>query len=268
MADVININTKEPYPVGVYEDMPFDEYNNIDAIRSHDLTSIIKDPYTWKYETKADNEASFFIEGRLQHCLFLEPHVFADEFVIAPNIDRRTKLGKEEYAEFMDSVGNRTVVNQAMVDECQARVEVLDALRPTDKDQTELTIVFDFYEHRCKARLDMLAGSTIIDLKTCRSASPRSFIQSVKSYGYYQQGAFYLTAGQSVGLDVDSFQFIALQKAQPYPYVVYELTPESIAYGSAQNQQAIDIMMHCKEHDIYTPYNLHNKIVPIELHDL
>ena len=168
----------------------------------------------------------------------------------------------------MDSVGNRTVGNQAMVDECQARVEVLDALRPTEKDQTELTIVFDFYEHRCKARLDMLAGSTIIDLKTCRSASPRSFIQSVKSYGYYQQGGFYLTAGQSVGLDVDSFQFIAIQKAQPYPYVVYELTPESIAYGSAQNQQAIDIMMHCKEHDIYTPYNLHNKIVPIELHDL
>ena len=41
MADVININTKEPYPVGVYEDMPFDEYNNINAIRSHDLTSII-----------------------------------------------------------------------------------------------------------------------------------------------------------------------------------------------------------------------------------
>jgi len=268
MADIININSQDQYPAGVYEDMPFEEYNKIDAIRSHDLTSIIKDPYTWKYETKPDSEASFFVEGRLQHCLFLEPHVFNDEFVVAPNIDRRTKVGKEEYAEFMETSGTRTVITQAMYDECQARVEVLDALRPKEGDRTELTIVFDYYGHKCKSRLDMLAGSTIIDLKTCRSASPRSFIQSVRSYGYYQQGAFYLTAGQCAGLDVDKFQFLAIQKAQPYPYVVYELTPESIAYGVAQNQQAIDLMMHCKEHDIYTPYNLHNKIVPIELHDL
>ena len=268
MADIININSQDQYPAGVYEDMPFEEYNKIDAIRSHDLTSIIKDPYTWKYETKPDSEASFFVEGRLQHCLFLEPHVFNDEFVVAPNIDRRTKVGKEEYAEFMETSGTRTVITQAMYDECQARVEVLDALTPKEGDRTELTIVFDYYGHKCKSRLDMLAGSTIIDLKTCRSASPRSFIQSVRSYGYHQQGAFYLTAGQCAGLDVDKFQFLAIQKAQPYPYVVYELTPESIAYGVAQNQQAIDLMMHCKEHDIYTPYNLHNKIVPIELHDL
>jgi hypothetical protein len=268
MADIININSQDQYPAGVYEDMPFEEYNKIDAIRSHDLTSIIKDPYTWKYETKPDSEASFFVEGRLQHCLFLEPHVFNDEFVVAPNIDRRTKVGKEEYAEFMETSGTRTVITQAMYDECQARVEVLDALTPKEGDRTELTIVFDYYGHKCKSRLDMLSNNTIIDLKTCRSASPRSFIQSVRSYGYYQQGAFYLTAGQCAGLDVDKFQFLAIQKAQPYPYVVYELTPESIAYGVAQNQQAIDLMMHCKEHDIYTPYNLHNKIVPIELHDL
>jgi hypothetical protein len=268
MADIININSQDQYPAGVYEDMPFEEYNKIDAIRSHDLTSIIKDPYTWKYETKPDSEASFFVEGRLQHCLFLEPHVFNDEFVVAPNIDRRTKVGKEEYAEFMETSGTRTVITQAMYDECQARVEVLDALRPKEGDRTELTIVFDYYGHKCKSRLDMLSNNTIIDLKTCRSASPKSFIQSVRSYGYYQQGAFYLTAGQCAGLDVDKFQFLAIQKAQPYPYVVYELTPESIAYGVAQNQQAIDLMMHCKEHDIYTPYNLHNKIVPIELHDL
>ena len=70
MADIININSQDQYPAGVYEDMPFEEYNKIDAIRSHDLTSIIKDPYTWKYETKPDSEASFFVEGRLQHCLF------------------------------------------------------------------------------------------------------------------------------------------------------------------------------------------------------
>ena len=77
MADIININSKEKYPVGVYEDMPFDEYNNIDAIRSHDLTSIIKDPYTWKYETKHDwNHVYGHYQGFYPDlCLYAENHL-------------------------------------------------------------------------------------------------------------------------------------------------------------------------------------------------
>jgi len=270
--NVIKFTPKDSVEVieeGIYLDMPFNKYNDLDAIRSHDLTSFIKDPYTWKYEEKPNSEASFFVEGRLQHCLFLEPHVFHDEFVVAPQVDKRTKAGKEAYEDFMASVNDRSVVSQDLYDACQGRVEVLDAFKPQKDDKTEVSIVFDYYGHLCKARFDMLQNNVIIDLKTCRDASPSGFKRAIRNFGYHQQAAFYLDAAASVGLiDVDRFQFLAIQKTQPYPYAVYELSPESVEYGRSLNEKAIDQMQLCKKTGIYTPFNLHNKIVEVHLTDL
>ena len=33
---------------GIYEDIPYEEYAEIPAFRSHDLTAVIKCPYSWK----------------------------------------------------------------------------------------------------------------------------------------------------------------------------------------------------------------------------
>lgn len=271
MTNIIQFKPKEVERIqeGVYTDMPFPQYNELDAIRSHDLTSFIKDPYTWKYEDKPDSEASFFVEGRLQHCLFLEPHVFNDEFVIAPQVDRRTKAGKQEYEDFAATVADRSVVTQDLYDACQARVEVLDAFRPRSEDLTELSVVFDYYGDLCKARFDMLQNNVIIDLKTCRDASPKGFKQAVRNFNYHQQAAFYLDAAASAGMtEVDRFQFLAISKQHPYPYAIYELSAESIEYGRSLNEKAIDQMKHCEKTGIYTPFNLHNRIVEISLTDL
>jgi hypothetical protein len=98
MGDLIDFGPRFDvvvYQEGVYEDMPFLEYNELEAVRSHDLTAIMRDPYAYKYEEKPDSEASFFVEGRLQHCLFLEPHVFDDEFIIAPKLDKEPRQGRK-----------------------------------------------------------------------------------------------------------------------------------------------------------------------------
>ncbi len=81
------------YSPGIYENLPYEEYAAIPAYRSHDLTSVIKCPYTWKYQKDLEPSPAL-LEGRVQHTVFLEHHKFAEEFVIQPNIDRRTKAGK------------------------------------------------------------------------------------------------------------------------------------------------------------------------------
>ena len=272
MDNVIEFTPKqsvEKIEPGIYLDMPFDKYNDLDAVRSHDLTAFIKDPYTWKYEEKPDSESSFFVEGRLQHCLFLEPDLFHDEFVVAPKLDRRTKAGKEAYEDFMASVNGRSVVTQDLYDACQARVEVLDAFKPQKNDKTELSIVFDYYGNLCKARFDMLQNDVIIDLKTCRDASPSGFKKAIRNFSYHQQAAFYLDAAASAGLtEVDRFQFLAIQKTHPYPYAVYELSDEAIEYGRSLNEKALEQMLACAKTGVYTPYNLHNKIVEVHITDL
>jgi hypothetical protein len=69
---------------GIYEDLDYPTYAGITvdgqrAWRSHDLTSLIKCPFTWK-NAKAYDESPALLEGRVQHTVFLEHHKFHDEF--------------------------------------------------------------------------------------------------------------------------------------------------------------------------------------------
>ena len=94
------------FEVGIYDDLTYEEYASIPAYRSHDLTSAIKCPYSWK-NAKPMQQTPALLEGRVQHTVFLEYHKFDDEFVIQPQIDRRTKAGKE--AEGVQAEGTKAV---------------------------------------------------------------------------------------------------------------------------------------------------------------
>ena len=38
------------FDVGIYDNIPYKDYAAIPAYRSHDLTAVIKCPYTWKFK--------------------------------------------------------------------------------------------------------------------------------------------------------------------------------------------------------------------------
>ena len=48
---------------------------------------------------------------------------------------------------------------------------------------------------------------------------------------------------------------MAQEKMHPYPYAIYTLTDEAIAYGDAKNEQAMAVGMACRERNEYLPYN-------------
>ena len=52
--------------------------------------------------------------------------------MIQPNIDRRTKVGKEDYANFMDTIGNRTAISRDMYDVCMERRAVVQDYVPAE----------------------------------------------------------------------------------------------------------------------------------------
>ena len=125
---------------GIYDDMPFEEYNEIPAYRASDLKDVNKCVYTWK-NRKGFIDSPALLEGRVQHTVFLELHNFDKEFVIQPSIDRRTKVGKEEYEDFLSTVGNRTPITQDLYNTCIERRETITDLVPEgENDRTELTI--------------------------------------------------------------------------------------------------------------------------------
>ena len=242
------------FKVGVYEDMSYEEYAEIPAWRSHDLTTLIKCPYQWK--NKRDiSESPALLEGRVQHTVFGELHKFDDEFAIEPIVDRRTKAGKEEYADWLEGVAGRTPIKQDLYDVCMERREVLKDFVPKPEHKVELVMCWEWHGEPCKGRMDWYTGTDVWDLKTCRDASPRGFRSAINTFRYYQQAAYYLNGARSAGLRADKFYFLAIEKQYPYPYGVYTLSDEAIAFGDARNEQAIDIAHKCFESESWAPYN-------------
>ena len=247
------------FKVGIYEDIPYEEYAEIPAFRSHDLTSVIKCPYSWKNK-KDTVQTPALLEGRVQHTVFLEHHKFGEEFVIQPKIDRRTKTGKEEYENFMNTIGNRTAITQELL-----ILHGIISMMKTDK--VEHTLVFEWHGHPFKCRMDWYDNEYVWDLKTCRDASPRGFRNAINSFNYHMQAALYVDACRELGLTAKGFNFLAQEKQDPYPYVIYTLSDEALVYARKRNEQALDLLLRCKDKDDFKPYNVEG-IQTVELSDL
>ena len=252
---------------GVYEDLPFEVYNEIPAYRASDLKQVEQCVYTWKHRS-GFSESPALLEGRVQHTVFLENHKFDDEFVIQPNLDKRTKVGKEAYEDFKATIGDKTAITQDMYDVCMDRRRVVKDLIPNgENDKTELTVCYILHGHPFKSRFDWYDGKDVWDLKTARDASPRGFKQAINNFKYHMQASLYVDACKVLGLPVDGFSFLAQEKAHPYPYAIYTMSAEALEYGRAKNEQALNMLLEAKKNDSYKPYNLEGVQI-VELHDL
>jgi len=254
------------FKIGIYDNISYEDYASIPAYRASDLKEVIKCPFSWR-NSKGLTPSPALLEGRVQHTVFLEHHKFDEEFVIQPNINRRTKVGKEEYEDFLGTVVNRTPITQDMYDICMERRAVVAEYIPAADHKVEHTLVFEWKGHPFKCRLDWYDNIDVWDLKTCRDASPRGFKQAINNFKYHMQAALYVDACRALGLRADTFKFLAQEKTQPFAYAVYEMSNEALAYARAKNEQALSIILKCKQEDSYKPFGLDGSQV-IELGDL
>jgi|TARA_R110000796_G_scaffold36325_1_gene92623 exodeoxyribonuclease VIII len=251
---------------GVYEGLPFEEYNEIPAYRASDLKDVSRCVYSWKNK-RGFKESPALLEGRVQHTCFLEHENFHKEFIIEPEINKRTKAGKEEYAQFLEGVGNLTPITSKMYEECMDRREILQEFIPSEDHKVELTLCYMYHGHPFKSRLDWHDGESVWDLKTCRDASPRGFRTAINMFRYHMQASLYIDACRILGMPAESFFFLAQEKLHPYPYAVYTLTPEAITYGQAKNEQALSTLLEAEKNDSHNPFNVEG-VQTIDLNEL
>jgi len=203
----------------------------------------------------------------VQHTCFLEHENFHKEFIIEPEINKRTKAGKEEYAQFLEGVGNLTPITSKMYEECMDRREILQEFIPSEDHKVELTLCYMYHGHPFKSRLDWHDGESVWDLKTCRDASPRGFRTAINMFRYHMQASLYIDACRILGMPAESFFFLAQEKIHPYPYAVYTLTPEAITYGQAKNEQALSTLLEAEKNDSHNPFNVEG-VQTIDLNEL
>jgi exodeoxyribonuclease VIII len=237
-----------PMQAGAFHGLAAKTYHGIEAMSFHGSTAILRSPAHFRLArdtTSEPTDAQVF--GSAVHALVLEGETaFAEAFVVAPTIDRRTKAGKAEYAEFLLRCGGREPIDKesyARALRCAEAVTTHPAASRLLYDaRREVSLFWEDGEYKvpCKARLDALGAHGIVDLKTCRDASPEAFARSAASFGYHRQGAHYWSGVEHVlGHSPEFFVLIAVEDEPPHGVACYALPPVAIQAGRREMDEAL-----------------------------
>lgn len=255
--------------------MPEKEYFALDRVSNSTLGYLKKSPAHMLHRLSTKSEPTpNMVLGSLTHCLILEPAQFDVMFAVAPELNKRTKVGKATWDAFTLECEklNKQVVTieqheQALamansVVKHDAAAKLLELL-----SEAELTALWNDKETglECKARLDGLTTNEIIvDVKTTQDASPTEFARSIVKWGYHRQAAFYSAGYEAVaGRKPVAFVFVVVESSAPYAVATYVLSEESLDIGSAEISDLMQKFKECKDTKLYNGYS--NQIETLEL---
>jgi hypothetical protein len=231
--------------VGIYRDVPNQEYQAWDAASASRLNKLARSAAHLRYAIDHPEQTDAQAFGEMLHTCVLQPELFQGRYVVAPKCDRRTKAGKTEWGVFEALNADRQIVEPDPWRRCEnmahavrthpAARALLDA-----RMDTEVSAVWKCRRTGvlCKLRADALADlggiPVVIDLKTTEDASRRAFERSIWTFGYHRQAAMYLDGLAAHGRVCESFCFIAVEKSPPHAVAVYRITDEVVAMGGEE----------------------------------
>lgn len=203
------------------------EYREHEGISRSQLWKIRESPEKFKYAMEHPEEPTpALLFGQVVHKLILEPEDFDSDFIVMPEIDKRTKEGKAAWAEFQEAAAGRQIVKQADYQKAQDMVSALQTVPMIQtllagKHEVPLFWTDPMTGEPCKVRLDILHDLgdrlLIVDYKSSNDATTETFTRSAINYGYdFQAGMYEEGTRQNYGDRKIDFLFIVQEKDPPY----------------------------------------------------
>lgn len=233
------------------------EYREHPAISRSELFKISESPEKFKYYQEHPEEPTpSLIFGQLFHAMALQPETVNDLFAFAPNVDRRTKAGKEAFSEFEAQAEGKTIVTVDMVEQATAMCEALNKnefVKKLLKGEKEKPFfwVDEMTGEECKCRTDCLSdvgeNLIVVDLKTADSAETESFMRSAIKYGYDFQSAMYNEGVKANTGREPMFVFIVIEKKPPYAINILQADKLLIRRGYDLFRELIGTYHDCKQ---------------------
>ena len=245
-------------------------YDGIQALNYSGSKELLKSPAHYQaYLHKEREETKALRMGSLIHCAVLQPELLNAKFITAPEVDRRTKEGKEAYAAFQTSLQpGMTVVSAEESAECHliaaAAKHTLERLGVTF-DATELMFTTDYNGVQLKCAIDGVAGDYLWDLKTTEDASPSGILKAIRSYRYNLQAYFYRLCFESAfERRMLGFRFLFIEKQPPYATAVVEIGPELMSYAVADFEKALQTYRECTTLNEWPAYSDEVQVIDIK----
>ena len=240
------------------------EYRERDGVSSSELKKIMKSPMHykhWKENPQEDTPALLF--GRACHKYVLETYDFYNEFAVAPNVDRRTKDGKEEWAKFVAESYGKDIVTEE-------QLEIIDAMRTAAYATPFVSKLMSGEKELSFFGVDEETGLTIkcrpdcitewngkhilVDYKTCTDCENTKFYRDSIKFGYDLQMAYYLDIlKQNTGKDY-MVVIIAQEKTAPYVTNVFQLSENYLENGRELYKEMLKVYKECEETDTWYGY--------------
>lgn len=254
------------------QDMSSTDYHKSPAIGSTSLKYLLRSPAHYIEKMRAPDEATPAMKfGTDSHSAILEPSKFRADYIITPDVDRRTKEGKASWEQFQVIAQNKTVITHDQHDKMQGMIKAIEthpyASKLIKSGHSEQSYFWTDEKTGvdCKCRPDFLReGHIVVDIKTTYDASPETFAKTVANFGYHISAAHYLDGVSAVtGKTYDTFVFVAIETAAPFAIGVYILDESSLEKGRELQRRALGVFAECKRTGIYPGYDEHIQAIAL-----
>ena len=228
--------------------MPNDAYHSYAGISKSGLDLIARSPAHYAYRAAVEPTRAMVI-GSATHAAIFEPDVFAKQYMLLKDVtDRRSSAYKEAvkvYGEENVLTGKEADSVSGMQAALQLNHHAKALLDAPGWAEIAVFATDPVTGVLVKCKFDKLLESLhSVDLKTTQDL--REFAKSVANYRYHVQQAFYSDVFEwATGLQLNSFDFLAVEKDAPNASRIFAIDNPSVDYGRKLYREALNTYAEC-----------------------
>lgn len=233
------------------------DYFELEAVNYSTLKEFAKSPLHYHHRLTAPRKSTKPMQrGTLTHTAILEPDRLPIDFAVFDG-ERRGNVWKD----YKEANAGRDIVT---VPEYQVALRMRDAVRAdpvagplvTGGDREAVIVWRDAASGiLCKGRPDLIRPEhVIVDLKTAANVRHFEFSKAVANYQYHVQAAMYSDGYERVTLKAPRYVIVAVESAEPYDVVVYELGDDVLGPGRDEYHRYLSQLKECRETDRWPGY--------------
>ena len=252
-------------PNVLHDGVTFAEYIKAPGINASGLKEVARSPQHYLASLRREDKPTPAKQlGTLIHAAVLEPERFEKFATVKPDMDLRTKVGKEANAEWKASLTPESIEipDADTLATLRRMIEKVHgypaARRLLEKGKRETTLFWDDPRTHvlCKARPDFFSATGIpVDLKTARDARPDAFSKAVWEYRYDIQAVHYLGGFKTAGLsDGEEFAWLVIENEPPHEIAVFTAGISVMSIGKEWHDRAMDVYAECVKTGVWPGY--------------
>jgi hypothetical protein len=245
------------------------EYRAFPALNQSAAKKLLVSPAHYQAYIRMDQEETKALRfGTFVHSAVLEPHTLNDLYATAPDVDRRTKDGKEQWAAFATANAGKTILDaeeSALGHLVASHAKMALKHHKVAFGVTEAMYHVDYNGVPLKAALDGVSGDYIWDIKTTDDASPAGMLKSIRNYRYNLQAYWYrLVYELATGHRPLGFRFLFVEKEPPFATAVCEVGPELMSWAIADFEKALTLYKECTASGVWPAYTEEIQVIDMK----